>query len=214
MKVHDTCLGVLVRYRAVCSHYRIAQLTHVVMYTYTWINTVARLNPVSTWPHALYFGSVRNHCNWDETLMLDHRPEPMMKEALYPSWKPLQPNWKSGSHELLNNSDKVNRKGGEILTDLNFQYPNYSALCAIKKSEFFDFHPDGNWSIQSNCQQNFNWANMQRNSDIKTTLDFEPNTILHTITPLIFRLWHCCSSPSVASAMLVSATHSIVYRSI
>ena len=34
MKVHNTCLGVLVRYRAVCSHYRIAQLTHVVMYTY------------------------------------------------------------------------------------------------------------------------------------------------------------------------------------
>ena len=62
-----------------------------------------------------------------------------MKEAL-PISKTASAKLKSGSHELLNNNDEeVNRKGGEILTDLNFQCPNYSALCAIKSLNFLTF---------------------------------------------------------------------------
>ena len=48
---------------------------------------------------------------WDETLMLD-----LLMRRPCPPRKVLQPRWKTGSHDLLNNSDEeVNRKGGEVV---------------------------------------------------------------------------------------------------
>ena len=68
---------------------------------------------------SFYFDSIYNHCpincmGW----VSDVRPWTRTtddKRKPCPPRKVLQSRWKTGSHDLLNNSDEVNRKGGEVV---------------------------------------------------------------------------------------------------